>query len=184
MARRAYGPHTAKSMACRVREWRWTPRESAILGRRDNAPRVNARAPSAPIPRREDDRRGIDLNKPRLRHVAEAIIALSASPDGFTGSALADQVRALGNQSLSAYGPRQAAYDLTDSVLWRDPCLTIFLTAAETRCASLRNSFEVTNKLLLPGDPDPVHAAKLTVRSAICRLRMSSNRTARLEPKG
>src|SRR5208337_5100108 len=37
MARRAYGPHTAKSMACRVREWRWTPRESAILGRRDNA---------------------------------------------------------------------------------------------------------------------------------------------------
>src|SRR5208282_2831486 len=37
MARRAYGPHTAKSMACRVREWRWTPREPAILGRRDNA---------------------------------------------------------------------------------------------------------------------------------------------------
>jgi hypothetical protein len=37
MARRAYGPHAAKSMACRVREWRWTPPESAILGRRDNA---------------------------------------------------------------------------------------------------------------------------------------------------
>ncbi len=37
MARRAYGPHTAKSMACRVREWRWTPQESAILGRRNNA---------------------------------------------------------------------------------------------------------------------------------------------------
>ena len=55
---------------------------------------------------------GIDLNKPRLRHVTEAIIALSASPDGFTASALAHQVRALGNQSLSAYGPRQAAYDL------------------------------------------------------------------------
>ena len=35
---------------------------------------------------------GIDLNKPRLRHVAEAIVALSASPDGFTASALADQV--------------------------------------------------------------------------------------------
>ena len=34
MARRAYGSHAAKSMACRVREWRWTPRESAILGRR------------------------------------------------------------------------------------------------------------------------------------------------------
>jgi len=55
---------------------------------------------------------GIDLNKPRLRHVAEAVIALSASADGFTASALADQVRASGNQSLSTYGPREAAYDL------------------------------------------------------------------------
>src|SRR5208283_3289905 len=72
--------------------------------------RRDARAPSAPIPRREVHGRGIDLNKPRLRHVTEAIIALSASPD--TASALADQVRALGNQTLSAYGPRQAAYDL------------------------------------------------------------------------
>src|SRR5208282_659614 len=42
MARRAYGPHAAKSMACRVREWRWTPRESAILGRRDNAVRMTS----------------------------------------------------------------------------------------------------------------------------------------------
>jgi hypothetical protein len=55
---------------------------------------------------------GINLNKPRLRHVTEAVIALSVSPDGFTASALADQVRAFGTQSLSAYGPRQAAYDL------------------------------------------------------------------------
>ena len=55
---------------------------------------------------------GIDLNKPRLRHVAAAVIALSASPDGFTASALADQVRAFGDQSPSAYGPRQAVYDL------------------------------------------------------------------------
>ena len=55
---------------------------------------------------------GIDLNKPRLRHVARAVIALSASPDGFTASALADQVRAFGDQIPSAYGPRQAAYDL------------------------------------------------------------------------
>jgi hypothetical protein len=55
---------------------------------------------------------GIDLNKPRLRHVAAAVAALSASPDGFTASALADQVRASGDKSLSIYGPRQAAYDL------------------------------------------------------------------------
>jgi hypothetical protein len=55
---------------------------------------------------------GIDLNKPRLRAVTEAVITLSASADGFTASALANQVRAFGNQSRSAYGPRQAAYDL------------------------------------------------------------------------
>jgi hypothetical protein len=55
---------------------------------------------------------GIDLNKPRLRHVAAAVVALSASPEGFTASALADQVRASGGKSLPVYGPRQAAYDL------------------------------------------------------------------------
>ncbi len=48
---------------------------------------------------------GIDLNKRRLHHVVEAVTALSASPDGVTASALADQVRALGNKSLPAYGP-------------------------------------------------------------------------------
>ena len=55
---------------------------------------------------------GIDLNQSRLRHVAEAVIALSASPGGFTASALAGQVRASGDKSVSAYAPRQAAYDL------------------------------------------------------------------------
>src|ERR1700686_1431865 len=55
---------------------------------------------------------GIDLNKPRLRHVAKAVIALSASADGFTAAELAAQVRAHGDQSHSAYGPRQPAYYL------------------------------------------------------------------------
>jgi hypothetical protein len=55
---------------------------------------------------------GIDLNKPRLRHVAHAVIALSASADGFTASALAAQVRAHANHGMATYGPRQAAYDL------------------------------------------------------------------------
>lgn len=55
---------------------------------------------------------GIDLNKPRLRHVTEAVIALSASADGFTASALAEQVRAANHPSTAVYGSRQAAYDL------------------------------------------------------------------------
>jgi len=55
---------------------------------------------------------GIDLNKPRMHLVAEAVIALSASPDGFTASDLAARVRALSKQRQSEYGPRHAAYDL------------------------------------------------------------------------
>jgi len=55
---------------------------------------------------------GIDLNKPRMRWVVEAVIALSPSPGGFTASELARQVRRLSKQSESEYSPRRAAYDL------------------------------------------------------------------------
>jgi hypothetical protein len=54
---------------------------------------------------------GTDLNKPRLRRVAQAVVALSASPEAST-STVADQVRAFDDPTLSAYGPRQAVYDL------------------------------------------------------------------------
>ena len=55
---------------------------------------------------------GIDFNKPRMRWVAEAVLALSAAPDGFTDSELAKRVQALGGQGPAEYGTRQAAYDL------------------------------------------------------------------------
>lgn len=55
---------------------------------------------------------GVDLNKPRMRRVVEAVIALSPSPNGFTASQLAGQVQALSKQSPSDYGTRRAAYDL------------------------------------------------------------------------
>jgi hypothetical protein len=57
---------------------------------------------------------GIDLNKPRMRWVVEAVIALclSLSPHGFTASQLARQVCVLSNQGESEYGARRAAYDL------------------------------------------------------------------------
>ena len=48
---------------------------------------------------------GIDLNRQRMRLVAEAVIALSASPDGFTASELAARVRALGKQTPIAVRP-------------------------------------------------------------------------------
>ena len=55
---------------------------------------------------------GIDLNKPRMQLVVQAVIDLSASPDGFTASQLAARVRALGHHSQSHYRSCHAAYDL------------------------------------------------------------------------
>jgi hypothetical protein len=55
---------------------------------------------------------GIDLNKPRMRWVAEAVIALSVSPRGFTASQLASEAQTLSKQSATEYGPLRAAYDL------------------------------------------------------------------------
>jgi hypothetical protein len=55
---------------------------------------------------------GVDLNKVRMQHIVEALIALSPSPNGFTASEVAARVRALSNPSPLLYGPRHAAYDL------------------------------------------------------------------------
>ena len=55
---------------------------------------------------------GLDLNKPGMRCVAEAVLALSAAPTGFTSSDLALQVRSSTGKPESAYGVRRAAYDI------------------------------------------------------------------------
>ena len=55
---------------------------------------------------------GIDFNKTRMRLVAEAVLALSASPGGFTASQLAEHVRRPSQENELEYGPRRAAYDL------------------------------------------------------------------------
>jgi len=55
---------------------------------------------------------GIDLNKLRMRRVVEAVLALSASPAGFTATDLARQVHSMSGLSESEYGPRRAAYDI------------------------------------------------------------------------
>ena len=55
---------------------------------------------------------GIDLNKPRMRWVAEAVLALATSPRGFTASDVTRQVQRLGGSAASTYTPRRAAYDL------------------------------------------------------------------------
>ena len=55
---------------------------------------------------------GIDFNKARMRWVIQAVLALSATPNGFRASHLAEQVRKLSRQSETEYDPRRAAYDL------------------------------------------------------------------------
>jgi len=56
--------------------------------------------------------RGIDLNQVRMRCVAEAVLALSTAPTGFTASELAGKVRDISGDTQPKYGPRRAAYDI------------------------------------------------------------------------
>lgn len=55
---------------------------------------------------------GIDLNKPRLRAVISAVIALAPSHQGFTVSQLAQEVRSILGFDENQYLPRHASYDL------------------------------------------------------------------------
>jgi hypothetical protein len=98
---------------------------------------------------------GIDLNKPRLCHVAEAVIALSALPAGFTASALANQVRAFGEQSPSAYDPRQA---VQSEEIARQRC-----RPADRLEASLRG-----NAIRSAGNHRPAHAPRESHQAAAC----------------
>ena len=55
---------------------------------------------------------GIDFNKARMRWVTQSVLALAATPKGFTASELAEHVRQLSHQNETEYGARRAAYDL------------------------------------------------------------------------
>jgi len=53
---------------------------------------------------------GVDLNRPRIRHALQAVLALAAAPNGFTAAELTGKVHAITGDT--AYTTRQAAYDL------------------------------------------------------------------------
>jgi hypothetical protein len=67
-----------------------------------------------PLPSRVGRTRvgGVDTNRPRMRAVLAAVLALAPAPDGFRASQVAARVRALGGPTAQGYGARQAAYDL------------------------------------------------------------------------
>ena len=55
---------------------------------------------------------GVDLQKPRMRAVAQAVVALAPQPGGFTAAQLAERVREQQGPAQAAYQVRRAAYDL------------------------------------------------------------------------
>ncbi len=56
---------------------------------------------------------GVDLQKPRIRTVSEAVLALAPKPNGFTVAELAAKVRDLMPAGDSTYTSRHASYDLS-----------------------------------------------------------------------
>ena len=54
---------------------------------------------------------GVDLQKPRMQAVAQAVGALSPAPGGFTAAQLAERVREQHGPARGDYATRRAAYD-------------------------------------------------------------------------
>jgi DNA-binding transcriptional ArsR family regulator len=67
-----------------------------------------------PLPSRVGTTRvgGVDINRPRIRAVLEAVVALSITPRGFTASELAEKLREILGDSAAQYQARHASYDL------------------------------------------------------------------------
>jgi DNA-binding transcriptional ArsR family regulator len=55
---------------------------------------------------------GVNINRPRMRAVMKAVIMLSANPNGFMASCIAEKVREIMQVSEEDYTPRKASYDL------------------------------------------------------------------------
>jgi hypothetical protein len=55
---------------------------------------------------------GVDIQKPRMRAVLEAVLPLASAPEGFTAEALAERIRQQQGPDQADYTTRRAAYDL------------------------------------------------------------------------
>jgi len=67
-----------------------------------------------PLPTQRGAQRlaGVDIQKPRMRAVMEAVLALAPKPAGFTAQDVVEKTRPLLGSPGAAYTSRQAAYDL------------------------------------------------------------------------
>lgn len=55
---------------------------------------------------------GVDLQKPRMRSLVQALLALAPNPQGFTLAEILAKVHRSNGLGASVYGPRHVAYDL------------------------------------------------------------------------
>lgn len=55
---------------------------------------------------------GVDLQKPRMKAVAETLVALAPAPEGISSAQLAQETKKHKDRALAGYNRRQAAYDL------------------------------------------------------------------------
>jgi hypothetical protein len=96
---------------------------------------------------------GVDINRPRIRAVMEAVIALSLHPRGFTAADLAEKVREILGIPESGYHARQASYDLKKfrgkdlvHMIGHSRCYT----ATQVGLRSMTASLVLREKILIP----------------------------------
>ena len=93
---------------------------------------------------------GIDVNKPRIRAALAAVLALAASPSGFTVADMTAKVHAMTGQTHATYNTRQAAYDLR-----------------KLRGKQLVGKTARTRRYYLPGPAARTISALLTIRDHV-----------------
>jgi hypothetical protein len=109
---------------------------------------------------------GVDPNKPRMRAVLAAVLALAPAPAGFSAAQFAAEVQATAGPLGSAYGPRQAAYDLK-----------------KLRAKHLITKLGTSRRYLAPPDGVRTIAALLILRDQVIKPLLAGVRTRRVGPK-
>ena len=106
-----------------------------------------------PTQRGERRLAGVDLHKPRMRAISEAVVALAPKPGGFTITELSAKVRELLPAGERTYLPRQASYDL-----------------AKLRGKALVERIDTTRRYRVPPQGIRILAGMLILREKVIKL--------------